>query len=346
MGTTVNEDNAQFAEVLRDFDVSADAAASGRLIFAGNHWPAGVINPGAPNTTPASKQMRREIEYAFGEARAMLTAAFVKAGAGSKNDEEAGLLMKKWFGSRNTSPGQNDWWKGAYRIIGRLQAQLSRDLNLYYRGDDSLIGRPGDYPGDASPLTAQDVRGYAETAAGAEDGNIGLCKLFFRRESGGVFKTAQKGRDSIGGCLVHELSHNYCGTEDHDAVGGGTCYGEAGCRELAKKRKRSAWYNADNIEYFCEDVYYGVLASKAAIASGSVNTVSNLGAAYQQLQDAIQARPWEQDGGRAIGPALRPRPAPGGPRAPAPAPVPGRVSAMKAIFEVAAVSKNPSLSIK
>jgi len=28
------------------------------------------------------------------------------------------------------------------------------------------------------------------------------------------------GFDSIGGTIVHELSHNYCGTEDHEGIDG------------------------------------------------------------------------------------------------------------------------------
>ncbi|WP_424683011.1 M35 family metallo-endopeptidase [Frateuria sp. YIM B11624] len=328
MGTSVIQDNAKFANVMANFKVHSTAAANGALVFAGTHWPLGVADVNAVGATSVGRQMRREIDYAFAEARAMLAAGFVKAAAACQGEEAAGLLMKKWFGRRQSGPGQNDWWQGAYRIIGQLQALLSKDINVFYRGDDTLIGKPDDYPGATGNLVARDVAGYAETSAGATDGNIGLCKLFFRRESGGVFKTAQKGRDSIGGCIVHELSHNYCGTEDHDGKGGGTCYGDASCQKLARERRRRAWYNADNIEYFCEDAYYGIVAAKQAIQSGAVNTASNLRNAHKQIIDALVPQPKNTV-------------AQGGVRQPGQ--VTGEVALRRAIFQATAIVENPSL---
>ena len=330
MGTTAIQDNQAFVTATTTFEVSTRSAANGTLVYAGNLWPIGVVDTNAVGATPAARQMRREIDEAFADARAMVTAGFLKAAAGVKNDEAAGLLMKKWFGDRQTGVGQNDWWRGAYHILGRLQAQLAQNINVFYRGDDSLIGKPTDYPGEHGNLTASDVRGYAETGAGAGDGNIGLCKAFFARESGGVFKTAKTGRDSVGGCLAHELSHNYCETDDHEAANGGTCYGEAKCLKLAKDRRRRAWYNADNIEYFCEDAYWGVVASKAAINSGAINVVSNLRLAHQGLQNALK-------------PVVAAKmPLPGGPK-----PMVGSggtsIALLKAQLQANAVAQNPSL---
>lgn len=324
MGTTIAEDNAKYSDVINTFEVAASTTNVGRLNYSGTLWPLGVVNPQAPNATPKGRQMRREIDYAFAEARAMVTAGYIKASAAIKGDEAAGLLMKKWFGSRQTGVGKRDWWLGVHRILGRMQTRLAMDINVFYRGDDSLIGKPTDYPGEVGNLDADDVKGYAETSADANDGNIGLCKRFFARETGGVFKTAQKGRDSIGGCLTHELSHNYCGTEDHEAFDGGDCYGEADCRKLAKKRHRRAWYNADNIEYFCEDAYYGIVAAKGAIDTGAISGVKNITNAHQQVVNALKT------------PAQK---------ALAPSPGGGNIGLLKAQMQAAAVAQNPSLEV-
>lgn len=331
MGTTLAQDNAKYLAVTTTMEVFAGQGAMGKLVFAGNLWPLGVINTNAVGATSQGRQMRREIDAAFADARAMVVAGYVKASAAIKSDEAAGLMMKKWFGRRQTGVGETDWWVGAHRILGNLQTQLMQDINVYYRGADSLVGSPNDYPGKVGNLTADDVSGYAETYGSAADGNIGLCKLFFRRESGGVFKTAQRGRDCVGGCLAHELSHNYCGTEDHDAPGGGTCYGDAACQALAKKRRRRAWYNADNIEYFCEDAYFGLVASKSSIDSGATSSVGNVRTAHlnvlQQLQPVTKQQLLQQ-----------------GPKGATQ--VTGSVALLKAQIQASAIAQDPTLSVQ
>lgn len=330
MGTTLSQDNAKYLSVISTMEVAAGQGAMGKLVYAGNLWPLGVADTNAVGATPQGRQMRREIDAAFDDARAMVVAGYVKASAAIKGDEAAGLLMKKWFGRRETQVGATDWWLGAHRILGNLQTQLMRDIKVYYRGADSLVGADNDYPGKTGKLTAQDVSGYAETYGSAADGNIGLCKLFFRRESGGVFKTAQKGRDCVGGCLAHELSHNYCGTEDHDAPGGGTCYGDAACQSLAKKRRRRAWYNADNIEYFCEDAYFGLVSSKASISSGATSSVSNVRQAHLNVME--QLKPAEKQDLLKLGPKGA-------------AKVTGSVALLKAQIQASAVAQDPTLSV-
>lgn len=330
MGTTIAEDNAKFLSVITSMEVNAGAGAMGSLVYAGNLWPLGVANPNVIGATSTGRQMRREIDAAFVDARAMATAGFVKATAAIKGDEASGLLMKKWFGRRQTGVGDNDWWLGAQRILGNLQRQLLRDINVFYRGSDTLLGSPTDYPGQVGNLTGQDVNGYAETFGDAADGNIGLCKLFFRRESNGVFKTAQKGRDSIGGCLTHELSHNYCGTDDHDAYGGGTCYGDADCQRLAKKRRRRAWYNADNIEYFCEDAYFGIVASKASIDSGAESSIGNVRTAHLNVLE--QLKPMTNQQRLLLGPKGATQ-------------VTGSVALLRAHIQAAAIAQDPTLSV-
>jgi hypothetical protein len=153
-----------------------------------------------------------------------------------------------------------DWWIGARAIIGAVEDFIVKAVHVYYRGNDNLIGKPKDYPGTppVTVLTAQDTSGYAESMTGVQNNIIGLCKLFFEKSPVTGSSTMNlTGKDSVGGTLVHELSHNLCGTLDHHtADDSATCYGTVGCLALATNRPSRAWYNADNIEYFAEDVHY------------------------------------------------------------------------------------------
>jgi len=54
------------------------------------------------------------------------------------------------------------------------------------------------------------------------------------------------GEDSKAGVLCHEMSH-FLGTKDH-------VYGSSNAKKLAEKNSRKALENADNFEYYCEDV--------------------------------------------------------------------------------------------
>ncbi len=64
---------------------------------------------------------------------------------------------------------------------------------------------------------------------------------------GGAFWNAPlRGRDSRGGTIVHELSHEESGTDDHK-------YGAAKAEALAKTDPDKAASNADNWEYFAEN---------------------------------------------------------------------------------------------
>jgi hypothetical protein len=65
--------------------------------------------------------------------------------------------------------------------------------------------------------------------------------------------TTISGNDSIGGVLLHELSHHLCNTKDevHPGTGQQT-YGTASCLTLATGWPALAINNADNYEYYCE----------------------------------------------------------------------------------------------
>jgi peptidyl-Lys metalloendopeptidase len=63
------------------------------------------------------------------------------------------------------------------------------------------------------------------------------------------WETERTGRDTQGGVIVHEASHYDAGggTDDHE-------YGEVPALDLAKDDPEKARNNADNIEYYCEDL--------------------------------------------------------------------------------------------
>jgi hypothetical protein len=245
MGSTLVEDTNELARITGAFDKSPSKVRGG-IVFAGAHWP-----PRAKNSLKYF-----DVETAIREARAMIAQGYMAACAALRGEATAAAKMARWFGAR---PGAApDWWVGAKCILGAVEDFVLRPVHVYYRGDNSLIGKPTDYPGEAGNLDAQDVSGYAESAVNVQNSIIGLCKLFFAKQAGtGQAKVKVRGIDSVGGCLVHELTHNICGTEDHETFDDSDdCYGTADCLQLATNKPSRAWYNADNLEYFCEEVYY------------------------------------------------------------------------------------------
>ena len=263
----------------------------GGLNYSGNLWPPltitttppplpnGTVLPAVTRPNPGAALKRKDAEVALEQARKMVTQAYLAAkGAISGSNEDAIPVMEKWFGPRPLAPMQlheRDWWTGAATIIGVIEAFLTSAVNLYYRGSE-VQGRPNDYPGKVGNLTAHDVSGYAETYAGTMNSVIGLCELFFEKQVGtGQARMKLSGYDSVGGTLVHELSHNLCRTRDHDMPGGGSAYGTDDCLILRRDRVWRAWWNADNIEYFCEEILYGT-GTPTVVTTGATTGVSNL----------------------------------------------------------------------
>lgn len=252
MGTTLQQDTTFFNETKQKFGNKKPNKTRGTLKFAGNYWP-------------AKQLVRHDVQFAIEEARKVVVAAYIKAALALGNNQEAKALMKRWFGDRFPSPVPNppppDWWSGAKAILGGIEDFILKDINIYYRGDDSLIGRPTDYPGETGNLDANDVRGYAESATGVSNNVIGLCKSFFRKNSGRAV-VSLTGKDCVAGVIIHELSHNVCNTEDHQTHDDSEdCYAAADCLALATNKPSRAWYNANNIEYFCEEAYYGTITA-------------------------------------------------------------------------------------
>lgn len=82
---------------------------------------------------------------------------------------------------------------------------------------------------------------------------INLCPLFFEMPTMGSFAPGHSDLEygTREGTLVHEMSHfnAIAGTDD-------ICYGRTDCSALARRAPASAVRNADNYQYFTEDVTF------------------------------------------------------------------------------------------
>lgn len=75
------------------------------------------------------------------------------------------------------------------------------------------------------------------------------------------FESGTTGEDSQAGTLIHELSHNSTIAEivDTDHNGDGeTDYGTANAKTLATSDPAKARRTADNVQYFAEDLFWGI----------------------------------------------------------------------------------------
>jgi len=270
--TTLAQDITFYGTTIANFGHKKSSPVHGNIVYAGSYWPDRHKNTLIYN----------DVDKAIREARSIIVKAYLTASSAVRGDAAAGVFMKRWFGERNTGTGPNDrdWWKGALAIMGAIEDFIVRDVNVYYRGDDSLLGKANDYPGrSAQNLVAYDLSGFAESMRGKKSNIIGLCKLFFRKQKTGGATMNLRGKDSVGGTLVHELSHNICSTLDHKKYDDSAdCYGTGGCLDLAEHKPHRAFYNADNIEYFCEDVSYNLgVAPKPKVQTGATQGVKALG---------------------------------------------------------------------
>ncbi len=204
--TTLTENIAFYGTTMAQFGRKQPGATQGRIVFTGSYWP------------ERSKNTRsyHDAELAINEARSIVTKAYLKASSAIRLDPSARVFMTRWFGVRNTGTGANDWdcWKGALAIIGAIEDFVVRDVNVYYRGDDSLLGQPNDYPGESGTISDNDLDGIAELSRNVKDNVIGLCRGFFREDQRGSSMRKLSGEKSVGGTLLHELS-GLNGIRDH-----------------------------------------------------------------------------------------------------------------------------------
>lgn len=250
--------------------IAADArrtAPMGRMKvpirMAGTYWPA-----------KGRKLWQAEIEEKFTQTLKMVEEAYMVSRTTSNVANRA--LMTRWFGAPTANPVST--WTGVKNILKVISRQLVIGVKVYYRGNRTLAGRPSDLPADQGPprlnIGVGNCTAIAEASSGAKDGRVCLCEDYFKqtkttRVEHGKRRTFYDrvvkltGLDSVTGTIIHELSHNMCDTDDHydprdlppyGPDGQDQIYGSVDCIWLAANYGKLAWYNADNIEYFCEEI--------------------------------------------------------------------------------------------
>lgn len=233
----------------------------GRIRFAGNLWPVSTVND---RDVPQAFQQAIELS-SVGYQLAANARRAAKSPAARQADPRAIEIMERWFGAQTGAP--RDWWAGVERTLLLINGFLVKNVDVYYRGAEAL-GKPDDYPGaGVRTITAHDVSGYAETQGGDQDGVVGLCTAFFAQTRKGDRTVHLTGFDCVGGVLIHELSHNLCDTEDHE-------YSLADAKLLAINEPEKAWYNADSIEYFCEEALFGDKPAAPPVTTDAVHGVA------------------------------------------------------------------------
>ncbi len=125
--------------------------------------------------------------------------------------------FKKWFGNPNNT-GFKDTVVGLYQEI--KEAMQDKQYTLYFKG--AMCER----------------NDFAYTSF--ESQTIYLCNSYFRAKDTHDYNSKM-------GTLIHELTHAVGDTEDYE-------YGTEECQNLAVDVPLSAINNADNYEYFCEEI--------------------------------------------------------------------------------------------
>jgi peptidyl-Lys metalloendopeptidase len=107
---------------------------------------------------------------------------------------------------------------------------------------------------DTDPAN-NNVFGYVYPAGPNNPPRVYLCAAFWRagkvtwKQMGGalVKKDGRDTKDNPLGVILHELSHLFVPTDDHE-------YGQTDCKQLAISNPALARMNADNHEYYAESV--------------------------------------------------------------------------------------------
>jgi peptidyl-Lys metalloendopeptidase len=186
-------------------------SASGSAQFKGND----DFTPDHSIDAGGTAAQEKEIKTAVEDAYKMVDKAQIYLGGTNRQ------RYKTWFDSNYTSgdKAEEKRYDGlAWNFIKLHSVLKSKEVEFAY--DSSKKG----------------VYAYVDPNDGAY--KISLGPAFWNAPA--------TGRDSKAGTIVHELSHEECGTDDH-------VYGEVGAKDLALNDPAKAVNNADNYEYFAED---------------------------------------------------------------------------------------------
>lgn len=171
---------------------------------------------------PCQPDQLKDIQNALSKAKDLLTKADA---ALPPNNSAIGSKFQRWFGGKN---GDYDpMIKTLYaEALGFLSFKTFWCPNQSFEGDD-----PGTFA-------------FVPKGAGL------FGEIFIEAE---FFKTAEKGADSRAGTIIHELMHLSTHHSIVDLV-----YKTQNAQALAKSDPQKARINADNYEYFVEDLVDGI----------------------------------------------------------------------------------------
>ena len=179
---------------------------------------------GYPVTANLNGPAIRQINLAVKEIFNFLTFTF--------RNVENNAHYKRWFGTFSEANRQK-----VYNTIKSLNRGACPSYIVYDGSRTSLC------TGDTYAFIRynRDYNDHPKQCSQAEHfcHQLFLCSLFWKRPL--------KGENSQVGIFLHELSHGYAYTKDH-------AYGKVKCIELAKKSPQTAIENADNIEYYLEEL--------------------------------------------------------------------------------------------
>jgi hypothetical protein len=234
----------------------------------------GVLAPSFDRANSMEKQLAKE---SFQKASELISRAWPRlqlASAGTNTKARSDFV--RFFG-----PFDQARYDRVKEVLKKVHDTLvGDDINLYYRGS-KVTGRDDDRP-NAAPKAKADAStafAYVLVPSPGPGTHVFLGKAFFNGTQ------IEHGNDSIGGVVIHELTHALCGTRDkkhpnsfvQDATKGkrnyrynaltntmvkvapGTgdyskrvAYGITLAKHLAANYPAKAVENADNYEYYCE----------------------------------------------------------------------------------------------
>lgn len=211
-----------------DLDVIVEGAAT--CTIGGRHasrvgnklWHGGRVDAGSSNIVIGGPTITANEVIAAAKARALKNLRCARKRLERWSDDDK-ALFRKWFGSDSDSDRDN--------ILSRIEANKTALKDATFR-----MG-----PEDTVSDNANDPNVFAHVYQSDSDHNVYLDPHFWRSGLGGT--------DNQAGTLLHEMSHfnDVGGTKDH-------VYGQKNAAELALSNPAKAIENADNYEYFMEDV--------------------------------------------------------------------------------------------